>query len=260
MKPSFRKDSPRIYTRQRLGRTHLIIGDGQIRPGVPTDFLRHIGNYIAEKRPDVLVCIGDFADLSSLSKYNIGTLQAENKRLIKDIEFARMAMDILTGPFRNIEGYHPEMHLTMGNHEVRLSRFANEHPFLEGVIGEHMLRYEDFGWTVHPFLKPVVIDGVSYCHYFTAGGSDRAVSSAAAMLRKVGSSAVMGHNQKTDVAFQPYTHQWGIFVGVCNNHDEGYLGYQGNKVRKQIVVLHEVEGGRCDPMFVSLRYLAKAYS
>jgi len=260
LKPTFRKDAPRVYERHRLGRMHLIIPDCQVRPGVPLDFLEWVGRYIAQKQPDVIVCIGDFADLPALSKYDVGTIRGENKRLKRDLDVARQAMDKLTAPFRDIAGYKPEMHFTMGNHEERLDRFANEHPYLEEVVGSHMLNYEEWGWKVHPFLKPVVIDGCTYVHYFIAGASDRAVSSAAAMLRRNGTTAIQGHNQKTDVAFHPYTHQWGIFVGVCNQHDEGYLGFQGNKVRKQIVVLHEVEAGKCDPMFVSVRFLEKAYS
>lgn len=260
LKPTFRKDQKRIYTRQRLGRMHLVIPDVQCRPGVKLAHLTWVGNYIAEKRPDSVICIGDFADLESLSMYDKGTLRGENKRLKRDLQVAREAMDLLTVPFRNLDGYKPELHLTMGNHEERLSRFANEHPYLEEVVGTHMLSYEEWGWKVHPFLKPVCIDGIDYCHYFITGESGRPVTSAAALLRRRARSAVMGHNQKTDIAFQPVTHQWAIFCGICNLHDEPYLGPQGNIVRRQILVLHEVEDGRFDPMFVSLRFLEKGYS
>src|SRR3990167_2287493 len=259
-RPTHRKDSPRIYQRQRLGRMHLIIPDCQVKPGVRTDHLEWVGNYIAEKRPDVVVCIGDFADMESLSKYDVSTLRGENKRLKADLRVAKDAMDRLVKPIRACKGYKPEMHLTMGNHEDRLSRFANEHPYLEDVIGPHMLHYDDWGWKVHPFTKVVTVDGVEYAHYFITGESGRPVTSAAALLRKRHRSAIMGHNQKTDVAFQPTTHQWAIFCGVCNLHDEVYLGPQGNFVRRQILVLHEVEEGRFDPMFVSLKFLEKAYS
>ena len=258
--PTFRKDAPRIYTRQRLGRMHLIIPDCQVKPGVRLDHLDWVGNYIAEKRPDVIINIGDFADMEAMSNYDRGTLRGENKRLQKDLIVARQAMDRLTAPFRNLEGYKPEMHLTMGNHEDRLDRYANEHPYLEEVIGTHMLRYEEWGWKVHPFLKVVTVDGVKYAHYFVSGSMGKAVSSAPALLRLQKQSAIMGHNQRTDVAFHPVTHQWAIFSGCCYLHDEAYLGPQGNDVRRQILVLHEVEDGRFDPMFVSLRFLEKGYS
>jgi len=257
--PTVKKDAPRIYTRQRLGRMHLIIPDCQVKPNSNTDYLSWIASYICEKRPDVIVNIGDFADLESLSTYDRGTARGENRRLKADLASAARAMDKLVNPIRAIADYKPEMHLTMGNHEDRLDRFSNEHPELEEIVGTQMLNYADWGWQVHPFLKIVKVDGVNYCHFFQTGGSSRAVSSARALLNKEHCSSIMGHNQKTDVAFQPTTHQWAIFCGVCNLQDENYLG-QGNRVRRQILVLHEVEEGRFDPMFVSLNYLAKAYS
>jgi hypothetical protein len=259
-RPTVRKDAPRIYNRERLGRMHIVIPDVQAKPGVRLDHLSWVGNYIAEKRPDAVICIGDFADLPALSKYDVGTIRGENQRLKRDLQTARQAMDLLMDPIKAAEGYKPELHLTMGNHEERLDRFANEHPYLEEVVGTHMLKYSDWGWKVHPFLTPVMVDGVKYCHYFVSGAMGKAVSSAPALLRLQKHSCIMGHNQKTDVAFHPVTHQWAIFCGVCNLHDEHYLGAQGNDVRRQILVLHEVEDGRFDPMFVSLRFLEKSYS
>lgn len=260
LKPTFRKDAPRIYERRRLGRMHLIIPDVQAKPGVPLDHLTWVGNYIAQKQPDTIICIGDFADMESLSKYDIGTMRGENKRLKRDLSTAREAMDLLMGPVKAVDGYKPELHMTMGNHEERLDRFANEHPYLEEIVGTHMLNYEEWGWKVHPFLKPVTIDGVDYAHYFISGKKGYPVSSANAMRTKRTRSSIMGHAQQTEVAFDPLSHQWFIFCGLCCLHDEQYLGPQGNDNRRQILVLHEVEDGRFDPMFVSLKFLEKAYS
>jgi hypothetical protein len=260
MKPTVRKDAPRIFSGERLGRMHIVIPDVQAKPGVKLDHLRWVGNYIAEKQPDAVICIGDFADMESLSKYDIGTIRGENKRLQKDLRVAREAMDLLMAPIRAVDGYKPELHLTMGNHEERLNRFANEHPYLEEVVGTHMLRYDEWGWKVHPFLKPVTIDGVDYAHYFISGTMGRPASSARVMRNKRTRSAIMGHVQQTEVDFDPLSHQWFIFCGLCCLHDEEYLGPQGNNHRRQILVLHEVEEGRFDPMFVSLRFLEKAYS
>jgi hypothetical protein len=260
MKPTVRKDAPRIFQGERLGRMHIVIPDVQAKPGVRLDHLQWVGNYIAEKKPDVVVCIGDFADMESLSKFDLGTIRGENKRLQKDLDVARKAMDMLMAPIKMVEGYRPELHLTMGNHEERLNRFANEHPYLEEVVGTHMLRYEEWGWKVHPFLKPVNIDGVDYAHYFISGTMGRPASSARVMRNKRTRSAIMGHVQQTEVDFDPLSHQWFIFCGLCCLHDEEYLGPQGNNHRRQILVLHEVEDGRFDPMFVSLRFLEKQYS
>ncbi len=50
--------------------THLIIPDCQVKPGHDYNYLKAIGNYIVKKRPDVIVNIGDFADMPSLSSYS----------------------------------------------------------------------------------------------------------------------------------------------------------------------------------------------
>ena len=39
LKPTFRKEAPRIYSRERIGRTHLVIPDCQVKPGVRTDHM-----------------------------------------------------------------------------------------------------------------------------------------------------------------------------------------------------------------------------
>jgi hypothetical protein len=46
-----------------------VIPDCQVRPDVDYSHLSWVGNYLAEKRPDVIVQIGDFADMPSLSSY-----------------------------------------------------------------------------------------------------------------------------------------------------------------------------------------------
>lgn len=265
LRPTFRKDEKRIYTRQRLGRMHLVIPDTQVRPHVRTDHLEWIGNYIVEKRPDVIVQIGDFADLPSLSVYSKGRVEGENQRYVKDLKAARDAMARLMRPIEDYnrtakEKYTPELHLTSGNHEYRADRYAEEHPELEGFISSGQLAYQDWGWEVHPFLKVIKKDGIEYSHYFTSGVRGNAVSSAAALLRERQCSATMGHVQHTDIAMHKKTQQIAMFCGTCYLHDEKYLGQQDNCQRRQIIVKNEVEDGRYDPMFVSLRFLEKAYS
>lgn len=258
LRPTVRIDAPRVYQRQRLGRMHLVIPDCQVKSGVPTQHLEWIGNFIYEKRPDVIVCIGDFADLPSLSSYDKGKLAGEGRRYVKDIAAVHAAMDRLVTPFKK-DDYKPEMHLTLGNHEYRIIREVEENPRYEGRFNYSDLSYEDFGWRVHDFLKVVEIDQIEYAHYFTTGVMGRPVTSAAAMLRERQKSCIQGHVQYTDMAIHRKTQNIGIFAGLCCLHDEDYLGPQGNSNRRQVVALYEVEGGRFDPGFISLRFLEKNY-
>lgn len=265
MKPTVRKDAPRVFTRQRLGRMHMVIPDVQAKQGVPLEHLSWIGNYAVEKKPDVIIQIGDFADMPSLSSYDRGKKEAENKRYMKDIEAVRKAQETLLKPIDDYnrtatEKYLPRKVLTKGNHEFRIEREIEENPRFEGRFDDGDLGFEDYGWEAYPFLEVVKIDGVEYSHYFTTGAMGRPVTSAAALLRERQGSATQGHTQYTDMAIHRKTQKIAMFCGICYLHDEKYLGPQGNNCRRQIVIKHEVDGeGHYDPMFVSLKFLEKNY-
>lgn len=245
---------------KRKWRTYLVIPDVQSRPGVKNDHLRWIGNYIAEKRPDVLICIGDFSDVVSLNSYAIGKAEAEGTRYIDDIANAKESMNKLLDPVRKCRQYRPDMRLTLGNHEFRIEREAQNNPKLIGKISLDDLGYREAGWRVHPFLEVATIDGVEFSHYFTTGVMGRPCSSAAAMLRQRHRSCVMGHVQKVDIAVHPNTQQIALMSGICYLHDEPYLGPQGQATKRGIWVLHEVHEGRFDLMSVSLGFLRRRYS
>jgi hypothetical protein len=52
---------------------HFVLPDVQAKPGVDFTYLEKIGKYLVEKQPDKIICIGDFADMESLSSYDRGT-------------------------------------------------------------------------------------------------------------------------------------------------------------------------------------------
>lgn len=251
---------------------HLVIPDTQVKSGVPLDHLDWIGKYIVDKQPEVVVQIGDFADMPSLSSYDRGKKAFEGRRYKDDIAAVHRGMDRLFAPLvafntkQRAKGkaqYKPRLILTLGNHEDRISRAVEDDPKLEGVISLDDLDYKRWGWEVYPFLQPVSVDGVLYSHYFTSGVMGRPVTSARALVKAKHASAVMGHVQTTDIYMGDTrpdgTSIIGLFCGTCYLHDEPYLGFQGNLCRRQIVMLHEVENGSFDPMFVSLKYLKKRF-
>lgn len=261
LRPTFKKEAPRIYQKQRLGRMHMVIPDTQVKPGVNTDHLEWAGNYASEKRPDVIVMIGDWFDMPSLSSYDKGKLAFEGRRYVDDIKAGRKAMERFLKPIQETKDYKPRLVFTLGNHEHRVIRVADNNPEFSGKFSFDDLGLKDYGWEVHDFLKPVLIDGIEYCHYFTSGVMGRPVASAATLLRERQRSCTQGHVQHTDIAIHKKTQNIALFSGTFYQHDEDYLGYQGNNQRRQIVIKHEVDGeGHYDPMFVSLKFLEKAYS
>ena len=251
---------------------HLVIPDCQVKDGVPLDHLDWIGQYIVDKKPDVIVNIGDFADMPSLSSYDKGTKSFEGRRYKKDVEVTIEAMDRLLKPMkehnerarRNKEKqYRPRMVLTLGNHEQRITRAVESDPKLDGTISIDDLRYKQSGWEVFDFLKPVVIDGVVYCHYLVSGVMGRPITTAAAMVTKVHQSAVVGHQQGRQIAFgkrgdggPDFTC---IIAGSCYLHDEDYMGHQGNNHWRGILMLHEVKDGHFDESMISLDFLRRKY-
>lgn len=239
---------------------HCVIPDVQAKPGVPLDHLKWAGQYIAEKKPDTIICIGDFADMPSLSSYDKGKVSAENKRYQYDLEAAHKAMELLMTPIVNEPDYKPRLVLTLGNHEERIVRYGNENPHLHGFVTVQDLGYEAWGWEVHPFLEVVEIDGIEYAHYITTGVMGRAANSAAAMLRERQKSCTMGHSQYYDMAIHKKTQNRALMCGTFYQHDEDYLGPQGNSYRRHLVFKHEVTDGRYDLMEVSIDFLKRRYS
>lgn len=249
----------------------LVIPDSQVKPGVDTSFLTWIGNYIVEKKPDTIIHLGDFADMPSLSSYDVGKKSFEGRRYKDDIASVHDAMERLLAPIEEYnkkakaghrERYNPKRIILLGNHEDRISRATENDPKLDGTIGLEDLKYKEYGWEVVPYLVPIVIDGVAYCHYFVTGVAGRPAGSASAQLKKTHMSAIAGHQQ----GFQMHSEYRGdgrritsIIAGSCYLHDENYLGPQGNKHWRGILVLHEVKEGEFDLMPVSLNYLRSRY-
>lgn len=224
-----------------------------------------------DKQPDVVVQIGDFADMPSLSSYDYGKKSFEGRRYKTDIEAAHNGMNALLEPIREYNErqrkngkrtYRPRMVLTLGNHEDRISRVINSDPKLDGTLDLSDLGYEAAGWEVHPFLEVVLIDGVAYSHYFVTGVAGRPAATATAQLNKKHMSCIAGHQQGRQSA-SAYRADGkritSIIAGSCYEHNEDYLGPQGNEHWRGVLVLHDVADGEFDEMYVTLKYLREKY-
>ena len=251
--------------------SHLVIPDCQVTPGCPIEHLTWAGKYAAEKKPDVIVCIGDFADMESLSFFDVGKKSFEGRSYRMDVEASISAMVLLMAPIyqeqeklRNgrRKQWNPRLILTLGNHENRINRAIENDRKLEDLMDVDDLLYEDFGWEVVPFLEPIVIDGVAYCHYFTSGVMGRPVGSARMLINKKHMSCVAGHQQGRDVAYGVRgdgTPIMSIIAGSFYQHDEAYLNHQTNAHYRGLVMLHEVDNGSFDESFISMNFLRGKY-
>ena len=250
---------------------HLIIPDTQVKPDSPTDHLRWAGLYAAEKKPDVIVHIGDHFDMPSLSSWDVGKKSFEGRRYKDDIEAGIHAMEVFLQPIRDEQQrlkvnkhkqWRPRMVYTLGNHENRIERAIESDPKLDGLIGYKDLQLEEMGFEVYDFLDVVIIDQIAYAHYFTSGIMGRPVSSARNMLSKKMMSCIMGHVQDRDIAYgrrADGTNILGLFSGIYYQHDEDYLTPQTNSSWRGVWMLNEVANGGCDELPVSLNYLRNKY-
>lgn len=249
----------------------MVIPDCQVKPDVETKHLTWAGRAICDYRPDVVVNIGDFADMPSLSTHDkAGSKYFEGKRYKDDIKVAKEGMAKLLAPLRELQKsqratkhkvYKPRMVLTLGNHENRINRAVANSPILDGVISVKDLEYER-DWEVHDFLHPVFIGGVGFCHYFPVGAMGRAASSATVLVNKLHQSCIAGHQQGKQVAYGKRadgTAICGIIAGSYYLHDEDYMDVISNKHWRGLVVLNEVKDGAFDEMFLSISYLEKKY-
>jgi hypothetical protein len=250
----------------------LIIPDTQVKEGVPTEHLTWAGKAICDYKPDVVVMIGDHADMPSLSSHDVkGSKYFEGLRYQKDIDAAKAGMEKLLQPLKDLQNaqkrskhkpYKPRMILTMGNHENRIDRAVNNNPMLEGLISTKDLEYEK-DWEVYPFLHPVFINGVGFSHYWPVGAMGRPAGTAAAIINKLHMSCVAGHQQGKQVAYGKRADGksiCSIIAGSYYLHDEGYMDQLSNRHWRGLVVLNDVHDGHFDEMFLSIEYLQRKYS
>jgi hypothetical protein len=246
-----------------------VIPDTQCKPGIKFDHLRRVGQYIADKHPDRIIHLGDHWDMESLTSYDKPSSKSYvGRNYKKDVAAGIAGMETLMGPIgaeiaRTNGAWSPELDFFMGNHEYRIERAIDANPgHLEGLMGYDALRLEEFGWTVHPFLKTKVIGGVVFAHYVTSGVMGKPITTAAALLSKGHMSTVVGHQQGKQIAYGKRADGrsiTGVIVGSCYEHNEAFMGPQGNKHWRGMLMMHQVKQGQFDEMPVSLSYLKLRY-
>lgn len=255
---------------------HFWIPDPQVSVDTPTNHLSAAMEYCVAHRPDIILCAGDFADMHSLSSYDIGKKAGEGARYIEDIKYTHKAMGDMMRPLVEYNAtrkknrkkqYKPKLIMLMGNHEDRITRHVNSYPVLEHVLSLDDLKYREYGWDVVPYQHIININGIRYCHYFRNPHS--AIKSIVGgtidtKLKNLGWSFTMGHQQTLQygIHFAPDgTRRQGLVAGAFYQHDEGYMGPQGNASHwRGCVMKHEVYDGGYDPLFISLNYLLSKWT
>lgn len=245
--------------------------DCQVKPNTPLEHLTWAGKWCAEKKPDYIICLGDFADMESLSSYDVGKKCFEGRRYTNDILIAQTGMSYFVTPIRMEQDrlvrnrdrrWNPKMIMLLGNHDDRINRAINNDAKIEGLISVSDLGYEEFGWEVIPYLKVIVIEGIAFSHYFVSGVMGRPISSARMLLTKNHMSCVAGHLQGRDIAYGKTADgrsMTAIIAGSYYQHEEDYLTSQSNSHWRGCWQLNDVRDGSFDELPLSLEYLRSKY-
>ncbi|MHB8739495.1 MAG: hypothetical protein ACYC9D_13040 [Candidatus Dormibacteria bacterium] len=230
------------------------------------------GKYAAAKKPDSIIWIGDGPDMPSLSSYDVGKKCFEGRTYKADIDSFKEGTKLLMAPIRAEQArlrknkgkpWNPNLIYVDGNHDQRIVKAIESDRKLEGLISLKDRGLEKHGWNIFPFLEIVIIDGIAYSHYFTSGILGRPVTSARALVTKKHMSCVMGHVQRAEIDFQydaKGKRLTGIFTGCYYQHDEDYLGPQGNQgTWRGIWMFYNVKDGEFTHNNVPISFLKDRY-
>jgi hypothetical protein len=253
--------------------THLVIGDAHAKPGVSNERFSMLGEWVVKHRPDVIIDMGDWADMPSLSSYDKGKRSFEGRRYTRDIEAARDARAAFNRPIDNFNQqqrrngkrlYRPRKVALGGNHdEGRINRATNSTPELHGTISVADLGYAEYGWEYVPFLVPVCIDGVTYSHYFTSGVKGKAISGehpATSLLTKKFRSCTSGHLHLRDFAERTTVGGrkiLGLFTGCFFDHHEEWAGDANELYWRGVILCKDVVDGYYNPNFIDFDELRR---
>jgi len=245
----------------------LVIPDTQVKAGVDIRHIEACGNYIAVHKPDVIVVIGDWWDMQSLSRY--GTkLELEGTRVVDDLQVGVDAMNALFKPIQTKwlkQYYKPRKIFCTGNHDpsVRIQRLYDDYPQLEGIIKEPKL--SDWGFEVYDFLEVAVIEGIRFSHYFQNSHSAKKSPLGGmidTMIKNAGFSFVQGHQQGLKIGkhyLGDGTVRIGIVAGSFYQHKERFMGTQGNEHWSGIIHLRNAKNGTADIAEIGIATMLEEY-
>jgi len=257
-----------------MSKTHLIIPDSHANPDYRNDRYDWIGKLILDLKPDVLVNIGDTADMASLSAYDKGKASFHGKNYEKDIVAHLDAQERMWGPITKAKKKKPYSVVLEGNHEHRIKKVLDYEPHLEGIRYGISFRDLDFTSRYSDVVEydggnpgVITIDGVSYSHYFVSGISGRPLQSihhAQALTAKRFNSSTCGHSHLFDYHIakdSSGTVRQALVCGVYQDYVSPWAGRSTcNLWTSGVVVKRNVEDGHYDLQHISLEALKKEYS
>lgn len=252
-----------------MSKTHLVIPDSHAHYKHNNNRAEWVGKLIRDIKPDVVVDLGDSADMPSLADMDKGKRTFQGRTYQKDIEAHNDFHDRLWNEVKKSKKKLPLRVTLHGNHEHRIDRALDNNPALEGVISYDDLNLDRWYDVVVPYTggTPGVIDldGVHYAHYFVSGVMGRAISGehpAYTLLSKKHVSCTAGHLHTFDYCTRTRADGqkiMGLVAGCYQDYDSEWAGEICGLWDKGVVVKRGVEKGCYDLEWISIERLKKEY-
>lgn len=249
--------------------TYLIIPDQHAVSYHNNDRADWLARLIIDLKPDVVVNMGDAADMESLSSYDKGKRSFHGKSYKKDLDAHLDFQERLWEPVKRTKKRLPHRVVLEGNHENRIERALDLSPEMQGVIG-----FEDFAFD--RYYDEVVRydgglpgiykrDGILFAHFFPTGVSGRPIGGerpAHMLLSKNGCSTIAAHSHTLDFATRRTVADRtlnGLVVGCYQDYINPWAGPIGKFWQAGVAILRGVEDGHFDVQWVSIRAMKENY-
>lgn len=249
--------------------THLIISDPHASPKHNNNRALWLGHLINDLKPDVVINIGDSAEMASLASYDRGTKLFQGRTYRADIDSHLDFQEKLWSVVKKQKKALPRRIVLEGNHDHRIWKAVNIQPELEGTISFKDLNLEHWYDDIVPYTggSPGIksVDGVTYAHFFVSGIKGQPVGGthpAASLIAKKLSSATCGHSHLADWSAQTNLRGqriMGCFVGCLQDWDPDWAGEVASLWWRGVVFKRNVSDGGYDPQFISLDAIKKEY-
>lgn len=256
-----------------MSKTVVVHTCGHSTPEVDNVRFSYLGELIYDLKPDMVIDLGDAADMKSLNSYDSrNPQQVVTQSYEKDIEVYNDAMERIRWKFRHHKRKQPYWVGFEGNHEHRIKKALSLDPRIEGSrygISFGHLQTDQWFNEYHEYedSAPSIADydGVSYAHYFSSGNFGTATSGthhAYTLLQNRNHSSTCGHSHKRSLYFKDSAHPKGIIglvAGCFKGANEAWAGQANRDWWSGVVIKRELENGMYEPEFVSLKTLEKTY-
>lgn len=255
-----------------MNKSYLIIPDQHAHPNFNNDRADWLGKFMYDVKPDVVVNMGDAADMESLSNYK-SISDFSSVSYGKDIDAHLDFQDRLWHKFRKAKKKQPYKVVLHGNHEDRLRKVLKESPHLAGErfgLSFKNYQFSDYYHEQIPYEgnTPGVFtsDGVNFAHYFVSGIMGRPISGehhATSLINKYHGSCVCSHSHLADWSIRTDSNDrkiMGLVAGCYQDYESTWAGRTNKMWWRGVVMLYGVDHGEFDPEFISLQRIRREYN